>query len=328
MLVQLAAGRSGRGYVRPFNPARDLNDLADLVETAFGQELARTESHIARDMRQLSVCGPLLWAINSVASVFSGFVWIEDGHLVGNVTIFPTKAQTRTWTIANVAVLPEYRNRGIAGQLVDTAIERARRVKARRILLQVRVDNASARALYEHRGFVPFDTVHELLYPREQWPLVLGTRAAKVRRVRAGDGHQLYRLVKASTPPTVLRRCPIRAQDYYRGIWWKLGQLVSLGVGGPGYLELVGEENGELVAYLQGTARVFHGTYELAMYVHPEQRGEWELALVEAAMVALQHAPYRGAKATISSNHTEAIQALAKVGFKPTRLLLQMSLEL
>jgi ribosomal-protein-alanine N-acetyltransferase len=56
--------------------------------------------------------------------------------------------------IANVAVAPSARGRGIGGMLLDAAIATAADHGAEALYLDVRESNARARALYDSRGFV------------------------------------------------------------------------------------------------------------------------------------------------------------------------------
>jgi ribosomal-protein-alanine N-acetyltransferase len=56
--------------------------------------------------------------------------------------------------IANVAVAPSARSRGIGGMLLDAAIAAAGDHGAEALYLDVRESNARARALYDSRGFV------------------------------------------------------------------------------------------------------------------------------------------------------------------------------
>lgn len=56
--------------------------------------------------------------------------------------------------IANVAVSPSARGRGIGGLLLDAAIAAAAEHGAHALYLDVRESNARARALYDSRGFV------------------------------------------------------------------------------------------------------------------------------------------------------------------------------
>ena len=57
--------------------------------------------------------------------------------------------------IANLAVVPGGRRRGVARALLETIIEEAREARVSRLFLEVRDSNAAARALYVSRGFVP-----------------------------------------------------------------------------------------------------------------------------------------------------------------------------
>jgi ribosomal-protein-alanine N-acetyltransferase len=56
--------------------------------------------------------------------------------------------------VANVAVAPAARGRGIGGLLLDGAIAAAAEHGAEALYLDVRESNARARALYDSRGFV------------------------------------------------------------------------------------------------------------------------------------------------------------------------------
>lgn len=56
--------------------------------------------------------------------------------------------------IHDLAVLPEFRQRGIAARLLEAVEARARELDCCRVTLEVRVDNAVARSLYQTRGFL------------------------------------------------------------------------------------------------------------------------------------------------------------------------------
>jgi ribosomal-protein-alanine N-acetyltransferase len=55
--------------------------------------------------------------------------------------------------IANLAVTPERRGRGVGSRLLDAALTEARLAGARVVHLEVRDSNEAARALYGSRGF-------------------------------------------------------------------------------------------------------------------------------------------------------------------------------
>lgn len=79
-----------------------------------------------------------------------------NGETVGYVrlvppTPLPSNAHIRQ--ISGLAVHPSARRHGVGGALVAAALERARRVGARRVTLRVLGHNRPARALYESAGF-------------------------------------------------------------------------------------------------------------------------------------------------------------------------------
>ncbi len=55
--------------------------------------------------------------------------------------------------IANIAVAPAFRGRGIAARLLDDALGAAVRMGLRSVFLEVRLSNEAARGLYGSRGF-------------------------------------------------------------------------------------------------------------------------------------------------------------------------------
>ncbi|MEW5939168.1 MAG: GNAT family N-acetyltransferase, partial [Chloroflexota bacterium] len=99
----------------------------------------------------------LQWAAGAehAASVpLTGYVWEEEGRIVGNTSIINFRQRgKRVALLANVAVHPNYRHRGIARALAERAMHHARDHKAAQIWLHVRQDNPDALDLYADLGF-------------------------------------------------------------------------------------------------------------------------------------------------------------------------------
>jgi ribosomal protein S18 acetylase RimI-like enzyme len=313
-------------HIRPSQPHRDLSALADLIEVAFGDDLERTGSRMVRDLRQMVLAGPLLQLARPVADFLSGFVWMEGNDLVGNVSV--THKGRGAWALTNVAVLPEYRGRGIASQLVDTAIEHVRRHAGQRLLLQVRADNPPAQALYKRRGWRAFDCWHELNLAKNGWPTVLGSLSPALRRVRTGDGRDLQNLAIASIPVATQRQLPFGAKEFRRDWRWALARSLQLAFTGCEALELAGPRQGALVAYARLAANLSSDPYEVVVRVAPSERGRWEAPLLEGLFILAHDLPRRDLRAYISATHPEAVTAMHQVGFKTLRVLDQMVLEL
>jgi ribosomal protein S18 acetylase RimI-like enzyme len=146
-------------HLLPFDVRRDLRAVADLVELCFADTLDADGRDYLRRMRSAARSAGLLRLASTAtewASVpLAGYVWRQDGQLVGNVSVIPYFVHRRRYyLIANVAVHPDYRRRGIACSLTKEAIEHARRRKAPSVWLHVRQENEAARRLYQSLNFI------------------------------------------------------------------------------------------------------------------------------------------------------------------------------
>jgi ribosomal protein S18 acetylase RimI-like enzyme len=145
--------------LRPFDVRKDLNAVADLIETCFADTLDEDGRRYVNQMHAAARNpGYLRWAMavtENVPMPFSGYVWEENGYLAGNLSLIPYKYQDkRCYLIANVAVDPAYRRKGIARSLTNSAIEHARKRSTDEIWLHVRSENGAAMIMYQSLGFV------------------------------------------------------------------------------------------------------------------------------------------------------------------------------
>jgi len=145
--------------LRPFDPSRDLESVADLVELCFADTLDADGKNYIKRMRAAAKSANLLRVASMAtewASVpLSGYVWQEGDRPVGNITLIPYFVHgKRSYLIANVAVHPDYRRRGIARNLTISAIQHAKRKNVPVVWLHVRQENKAAEDLYNSMKFV------------------------------------------------------------------------------------------------------------------------------------------------------------------------------
>ena len=158
-LTNLLTSSSTPGQMRPFDVRRDLTPVADLVEQCFADTLDPDGERYLEQMRAASR-NPGFLQFAAVASEWSsvplsGYVWEEDGKVVGNISLIPfALRKQRNYLIANVATHPAYRRRGIARSLTAQAIEHVRRRSAPSTWLHVRQENEAAINLYLSLNFV------------------------------------------------------------------------------------------------------------------------------------------------------------------------------
>ena len=144
--------------MRPLNILRDLPGVADLVEKCFADTM---DSEGRRYLQQMRRAGQdnifMRWAATAADSVsmpLSGYIWEENGEIVGNVSLIPYRhKKKKIYLIANVAVRQDYRRRGIGRSLTAAAIHHAQARRAAATWLHVRDDKPGAIALYLSLGF-------------------------------------------------------------------------------------------------------------------------------------------------------------------------------
>jgi ribosomal protein S18 acetylase RimI-like enzyme len=145
-------------HLRAMNVFRDLSAVADLIEVCFAETMDNDGQRYIADMRRASRDnGFLQWAAHMTESTslpLTGFVWEEDGQIVGNASVIPFRERGKPiYLIANVATHPAYRRRGIARALTRRAMQYGWEKKAAALWLHVREDNPAALHLYQELGF-------------------------------------------------------------------------------------------------------------------------------------------------------------------------------
>jgi ribosomal protein S18 acetylase RimI-like enzyme len=159
MAVLATSLTSAPAGLRPLDERRDLNAVADLVEMCFSDSMDPDGRRYIRDLRLNARTAGFWQAMGAFSeptqNPYYGYVWEEDNRLVGNVSLFPFQTLgQRSYLIANVAVHPDYRGRGIGRALTSAAINFARSRNAQTAWLHVRDDNGPAVHIYQSLGFI------------------------------------------------------------------------------------------------------------------------------------------------------------------------------
>lgn len=141
-------------YLQPVKLPNDLKQVADLVELCFAETLDEDGRTFIQKMRQSALSPGYLGVSSRLSPPLTGFVWRQDGRMVGNLSMIPIVAENQnSYLIANVAVHPDYRGRGIATQLTEAGLGLLRKKRVRTAWLQVREDNPAAIHLYQSYQF-------------------------------------------------------------------------------------------------------------------------------------------------------------------------------
>ena len=321
----LAAPREG---LRQIDVRRDLRAVADLVGDAFANELDAGGQASLRELRSLSRLGPLLYLMvpttGELGGFLRGFVWEADGEIVGNITLQQADNSGIRWMIANVAVHPDYRGKGIAGDLMQAALARIKEMRGDWALLQVAEDNEIARKLYGHLGFDEVVTESHLrIFQMTDIPDTDLPANVSLVRLYDRDWDSMKHLLHRSVPTSARWLHPTRSSAYRRNsdpyLILRWGHLIGLS-----QRERLGVYSG---SDLMGALDVWsqpHGEHEIGILLHPDVQEEWTAPLLHHGLRRLQRYPYQPITATLHDYQPQATAALQSLGFRSTRVLTTM----
>jgi len=307
--------------IRPFDGRTDLGPLADLIEKVFSDHLDPAGAQMIRGMRLLSKVGWLGWLLSRwllpPAANPLGFIWEENGRLVGNASLMPVSGFNWRWVVANVAVLPEMRRRGIASELVGASIGSARLAGARQLILQVDLENEGAQNLYKRFGF-------RVLSRRTTWlrqqgmPLNLGSLTPQADLGAPAEWQEQYALARRLYPEGVIWPYPITPGLFRHsgpGAWFSGGDNQNW----------VMREAGKLSGSLSLRRGAVPGGMRCVLLVDPPSDAQTVAGL-------LIHAFRQGLSLDrsywVDYPVGEAVEALDALGFEPQRDLVWMGLDL
>jgi ribosomal protein S18 acetylase RimI-like enzyme len=312
----------------PLDVLRDLGGIGHLIDTAFADDIAQDGSQFLQDLSLLTLASPAMWALRRISSdmrdAFDGFVWLDDGQVVGNVTLTRDDAQRRVWTVSNVAVHPDHRRRGIAHSLMEATLDAVAERGGGVVTLQVKANNQAAYEMYKNLGFQHVDGVAaaRLSAPLSA-PLPL---AGSARRVRDQEWHKVYDLLMATRAPLADRLSPLRRSDYDRPFVRRLADKL----GDMWYQEqhfwLAVEEAGRFLAAARLHLRP-SGHSSIHLSIHPDGREGASHGLVQTA-VQTAAVPHRRLTIHVSSDEHGVRGALRQLGFTELRDLHRLMIDI
>ncbi len=310
MVAQAVRTNTFRG-MRQLDPVRDIYGVARLLEEAFRPD----HSFPFGDFPLLRQVGIWMWTL-SYAPAFppnlSGWVWIEENRIVGNVTITQDERRHDLYMISNVAVKPEFRQQGIARALMLAALDDLRGRNARTVLLNVRPHNSGAQHLYASLGFRELEM-------RGDWTLQKKLpgqfiQSPDIRPLRSSDDRAVTDLLRAVIPASVE---PYRALPNEFAL--PFDELVAEWLGdlfiGQSSQRWTLERNEKLAALVLVRGQRLASPHRLTIQVHPRFRGQVENELVAFALAQLANFPARQVRAVAADSHVELIAALEQQGF-------------
>lgn len=326
-VFSLSRHESPEPGVYPFDPAKHLRQVADLVSAVFADELDGEGRSALKEMQVVGRLSPILGGMlgaTFLGDLVGGYVWIEGGQVLGNVTVQRVDIGGTRWRISNVAVAPEQRGRGIGRSLLLSSLSEIARQGGSWAILQVRVDNPSARHLYESLGFSPVCTDGVWKLPALPASRPGAALDGPLEPLPALDWRDRLDLAQAAQAPLAHWLGPIDQAHYEVGLlrwageafgnWTSLHRVQRWGL----------HQGNILLGAIETRASGIGEAHRLRFSVRPEARGRLESLLVGQGLRSLAAAAPAPIIAEQSADHAEGVAALEAAGFRPQRVLLSM----
>ena len=314
---------------RPMDIVRDMGGISHLIDLVFAEDIAMDGGQFKRDLAMLAAASPLLWGLRRVSAefrdAFDGFVWVEHGRIVGNVTLTRDDPARHVWTITNVVVHPDYRRRGIARTLMNEAISAVRQRGGGPLALEVKSGNEAAKDLYLNLGFHFVDGTATFRSPgRVTRSLPL---AAQARLARPADSQQLHQLALAVHSADALLLSPVVETNFrppaVRRLWSSLQDLFHQEQRFWLVVQEDNEDGNRLLAAARACRRA-NDSNRVSITIHPDGRGRVEDGIVQAAIAACSNG--NGLSVQVGSDEQWAHAVLSTYEFTLVRNLHRLML--
>ncbi len=300
--------------------------MAELIEICFADTLDEDGHDYLRQLRwSARESNYLYWlqgAAERLATPLYGFVWEEDGRIVGNLSLIPLYRRGKvTYLIANVAVLPDFRRRGIGRRLTETALDHLRQRGINSAWLQVRDDNPVAYDLYLSLGFI--ERARRTTWQASaRQPLLLrqSSEGVSIHPRRHADWKQQSAWLHQVYPPEIAWNLPLYLSHFNPS---PLNRLLVF-LRDEGQKHWVARRGGETIGFLTWEpTRTSADVLWLAAPVQEEDQAI--LTLLPHVREALSHR-YR----TLSLNYPagRGREAFSRTGFTHHQTLIWMSVPL
>ena len=318
--------------IRPFDVGRDLRAVSRLITEAFAEELDEQGEAALRELRILGYMSGLVSILyrstGEFRNVFNGFVWVENKRVVGNVTVQRAASGSGRWQIANVAVSPAWRGRGISRVLMERALDYIREMGGSWAVLQVRGENEIARGLYERLRFENMGETSELYAPVVPKSVAMPV-LSNLQPFSPYDSNLLYDLATSRPSAEFQWWRAVRRDDFQVPLEKRIGELVSRLVGRQRiYRYAIRDYSSRFEGAIQVTARCWQGEHNIRLWLRPDAQEQYTQPLVLSALALLQECPRWPLRATVSTQDDIAAQTLLDHGFSVRSTLYTMRLRM
>jgi len=221
-----------------------------------------------------------------------------------------------------VMVHPDSRRKGVATELMKTAIDHIRKRKLSKAILQVSSINNPAKGLYQKLGFKKFDDTVYLTADVDSLSSLERVERIQVRDFQKSDIDGVYELIKRSRDSNWLKVHDFEKNDLKTSLWSRIARMSTL-------KRIVAVKDEKIVGYasLSYTTPKEAGRI-VSIEVSPEMVSKGiEEELIRVGVNYLKLSGTKTVLATVPLTSEELIERLGNLGFKKRFVMEGMVLE-
>ncbi|MAU01696.1 MAG: hypothetical protein CL608_31545 [Anaerolineaceae bacterium] len=327
MIVTAPSQDQSKNGPRPINMNTDIPGILKLLELVFGASLDAEGRKMFAGNASALESPAILWRLSPAAAKLSlGFVWEENGRIVGNVTVLNSEMPGR-YLVVNVAVHPDYRRRGIARLLMQRVENLVRQRQGNQILLQVVKQNNAAIELYNALHYTTIGSMTHWtasVSRLRRLELNLDTVGPPIRELKRHEWKSAYVLDRQALHADLHWPEQLKQDAYKNGFWVKVmnflnGRQAETWVATAGKNQLVG---------LGAITSEWGRSHVASIRVHPAWQGRLERPLLAKLIRRLQYLPRRNVQIDHPDDDELVNSLLQEANFQPRRTLTHMRLDL
>ena len=288
LAAPVAVQRQYSSGPRPINLGRDVRPVLALLNVSFGP-VRDSQGRAVADRFSLSQSAPFARRLSMVSRGFiPGFVWEESGQIVGNVTLLESPIRGR-YLVANVAVHPDFRRRGIARGLMHEALGHIQSWNGRQVFLQVESDNEAGIELYLSLAFSELGAIHRWqgYMSRLRFSSTQQTIGPPPRLLRRREWREARQLDRIGFEPNLNWPAPPPADYYKTGLLQRASDLLNGRRQETWVLESERDQGSDLIG-LADIVSEWNRPHNLRLCIAPPFRGRLDESLLKLAVSRLR----------------------------------------
>ena len=327
MIITAPSQDQSNNGLRPINLNSDILGILKLLELVFGASLKADGRPMFTSSSLAAQSPAILWRLNPAAAKLSlGFVWEEDGRIVGNVTVLTTNTPGR-YLVVNVAVHPDFRRQGIARLLMKQVDNLVRQRKGTQILLQVVKQNEAAVGLYNSLNYTTLGSQTYWVTSSSRLRRLDLNKAQgdpPIRELKRHEWQTAFALDQQALHNDLNWPEQLKPDAYKTGFWVKAVNFLN---GRHKETWVTSDAQNQLTG-LATISSEWGRSHRAAIRVHPSWRGQLERPLLAKLIRRLHYLPRRNVQIEHPDDDELMNALLQEANFQPRRTLTHMRLDL